>query len=522
MEQLLIRKGVSIVLILFAILLPGCHNEQDRKEETPEFFELCFYFKQLPQGTSISDTAEVSAVYERKLTEKGIAVLKTRNELHKACYFTGSMPQEAAVSLSDTGNSRAGYILTAFFNKDNSTVYGIKSPGKIVRKFNDGIPLSSKLPAAGSNSDGITIKGGHKKTIRLARYLEGLQIKNELSYKGNELVLNIPADDSDRWKAALFFYNGLDLEALSPFVPGDFAVLSQFSEDPAEITVRSNNWIKIPVKNEGTENALRFSSGAMTLPYSEETLLKYLYSLSLAHLQKFSGTSCFAPNYIGTSARPVLRLFSGEIIFDGKMPDPEQIFMWISSTEKQPESYPEAFYADLLSLKIAKKLFSGSNIFLGGAELENKTLYIPFEKISQSLFRKESISISGGDQTSLYLFSGNTLSESGTIADIRSIKKVKALYGDPENSNKAIISIVTRDRNAAETIKKIRSALMEKGFEPFRENHERISDDEAWGSVSTVTEITNENKVLSLYDKDLSKINNTISIGVYRVTDKKK
>ena len=49
---------------------------------------------------------------------------------------------------------------------------------------------------------------------------------------------------------------------------------------------------------------------------------------------------------------------------------------------------------------------------------------------------------------------------------------------------------------------------------------ENIGEGDGWGSVSVKTAISNEKKLMDLYDKEYKNFDKTLSIGVYRVSEK--
>ena len=80
--------------------------------------------------------------------------------------------------------------------------------------------------------------------------------------------------------------------------------------------------------------------------------------------------------------------------------------------------------------------------------------------------------------------------------------------------------IVIRSGNALETLEKIAKSLAEKGFEPIHRIFEKIGNGDSWGSVSVKTSLSNEKQLMSLYDKEYKTLDKTLSIGVYRVSEK--
>ena len=181
---------------------------------------------------------------------------------------------------------------------------------------------------------------------------------------------------------------------------------------------------------------------------------------------------------------------------------------------------PDTMYANLLSLKIAKKLVFADKTFLGGKDLENKKQFVDFEAVRDSFFSSGNVSISGEMPENLYLFSGGTIKESTSVADISEVSGLKALFGDPEINDTSIVTFVLRSENAAGILEKIEKSLAGKGFEPIHRMLEKIGEGDSWGSVSIKTAISNESRLMSIYDKEYKTLDKTLSIGVYRVAEK--
>ena len=173
-----------------------------------------------------------------------------------------------------------------------------------------------------------------------------------------------------------------------------------------------------------------------------------------------------------------------------------------------------------MALKIARKLVFADKTFLGGKDLENEKQFVDFEAVRNSFFSDGNVSVSGEMPEEIYLFSGETIKESVTVADISEVSGFKALFGDPEINDAAIVTFVLRGKNVSGIIDRIGKSLEDKGFEPFHRMEENIGEADAWGSVSVKTVISNERKLMDLYDKEYKNFDKTLSIGVYRVSEK--
>ena len=522
--ELLIKRILFFLFAATLFFVCCSQNEKVEKDDSPDFYELCFYFSKLPSSAALSDAETASKAFSRAVSESGLKVLNEKTTLQKSCYFLDKEPDFSAFSVKNTENEVADYLLKAFFKKEHSSLYGIKNSGKTIRKIYDEIKTSGKIPAAEAPEEGLEITGFDAKNLYFSHYLDNLEIKNSFGLnRENKISLNIPADIQGRWKTSLFLYNSLDFEKIAKPHPGDFAIFALCGDEKAETAVKKRGWDKTSVSKNGSENdrnAIIFKSGAANLPVSEEVALKYLYSLAFTHQLPFASGSFYSPNFASSSVIPQLYLFSGELSFSAPATDPESLLLWVISSEKQLETYPDTLYANLLSLKIAKKLVFADKTFLGGKDLENKKQFVDFEAVRNSFFSSGNISVSGKMTENLYLFSEGTITESTSVADISEVSGFKALFGDPEINDTSIVTFVLRSGNAAEILDKIEKSLAEKGFEPIHRIFEKIGDGDSWGSISVKTAIANEGRLMSLYDKEYKNFDKTLSIGVYRVSEK--
>lgn len=506
------------------IFYSGCSAAVLNKEPQKfSFYELCFAFPKLPENTGENDIKTASSAYEKSLLNKGITVLKRRNTANSVCYFIDSMP-DFSVPNEDVSNNISKYLLTAYFKKEYSSLYGVFPTRKKSVMIHDKIPLPRKLPLYVEKKEGIVITGSDSKLLFIARYLDILNIEHDFGFNGcGAMVINILPDLDERWKMIPFLSDSLELEDFVSQVPGDFALLDNCRKDRITLKLLMPSWelSPVPVARDiglGNEDALVFSVSVMSLPFDEETLLKFFYTLSNSYLLPPSSGLYYSPNFKGSGVKPMVLLFSSEFSISGEYSlSPEMIYMWVSSVNRQLESYPDDFYANLLSLKIARKIYSGTPSFLGGNELVNTTSAVPFEKIREMLFHKGNITVFGSVNSSLYLFSEDIISEFGTVIDASKSIRVKAFYGSPENSDRSIITFVTRSANAEVLTNKIGIVLLESGFIPFQTLFEQVSLNDSWGSVTVSIPKTHEKKILDLYEKNFKLLNNTVSVGVYRV-----
>ena len=521
----LLIKRILLILFCAALFFVCCNkNEKVEKEDSPDFYELCFHFSKLPSNAALSDVEKAAENYSGSLSKSGINVLSKKSTLLKSCWFLDKEPDFSTESAENTQNEVANYLLKAFFKKESASLYGMKNSGKIIKKIHDETRFTDKLPAAETIEEGLSFKGWNTKMLYLSHYLDNIGVRHSFGTdRGNGIILNVPADTPGRWKIALFLYSSIDFENTIKPVPGDFAILALCKDEKAEVSMKKRGWNKTSVTKNSSENGrntIIFKSGAANIPVSEKVALKYLYSLAFSHQLPFESGSFYSPNFAASSVIPELYLFSGELSFSAPVTDPESLLLWVLSSEKQLETYPDTLYANLLSLKIAKKLVFADKTFLGGKNLENKKQFVDFEAVRNSFFSLGNVSVSGETTENLYLFSGGTIKESTPVADISEVSGFKALFGDPEINDTSIVTFVIRSGNALETLEKIAKSLAEKGFEPIHLIFEKIGNGDSWGSVSVKTSLSNEKQLMSLYDKEYKTLDKTLSIGVYRVSEK--
>lgn len=521
MERLI--KRILFILFLTTVFFVCCNKtEKVEKEDLPDFYELCFYFSKLPSNTAVSDVETASGIYSAFLEESGVAVLEKKSSLLKSCFFTDKEPVISGGYMKNSDSAAAEYLLKAFFNIEHSSLYAMKNAGRTIKKIGDEIPLERKIPVAETIEEGLEISGFEAKIIRISRYLDNLEIKNYFGLnREGRISLGVPADLQGRWRIALFLYETLDFENIMKPEPGDFAVFALSGEETSEIDIRKSGWRKetpAEATSENGKNMIRFKTGAVNLPFSEEVSLKYLYSLAFVHRLPFENGFAYSPNFQYSSVNPQLYLLSGELVFAEKIPSAESLFLWILSSERQLETYPDALYANLLALKMAKRLVFGDRTFLGGKDLENKNLYIDFETVRNSFFSSGNVSVSCQSEN-LYLFSGGTTKETAEPADISEVSAFKALFGNPEISSYSIVTFAVRNRKTSEIVDEIEKSLSQDGFKVIHRIEESLPGSDAWGAVSVRTEIADENKLLSLYETKYKLMDRTLSFGVYRVSE---
>jgi len=488
------------------------------------FYELCFHFSKLPENTGDKDVLEAAQIYGGIIEKSGHSVLKKNVSQKSVCYFIDSIPRLDTFRAEAKSNI-AQYLLNAFFNKDNASLYAVSVNRKYVYRKFDNIKKSQKLPIYMKVENGLVLTGTDRKMLYAARYLEMLKIEHQFGYnEKGEMIINVSSDSSKRWMMVPFLYSSLDLDDFVSLLPGDYAILSYCRKKETDVEFRVPSWehSKVPfIAKEGfaSDDALVFSAGTMSLPFSDDVLLKYFYTLAQSYRLPMSSSFMYSPNFNGVNVTPSVMLFSSEFLINGdSVLTPEKILLWVTSVDRQLKEYPDSFYANLLSLKIARKLYTEKPSFLGGAELLNITKEVPFDEIGRHLFNDGTVAVFGALESNLYLYSEDVLSEYSSYVDIKRSKAVKAFYGSPKNATDIVVSFVLRAHNSEVIIEKIQEILAQNGFDPVHSVVEHIAKNDSWGSISVATGIKKESQLVDIYNKLLKKLNNTLSIGVYRVS----
>lgn len=513
-------------LIFFSIaFLSACASEIiSDKPGKISFYELCFYFLKVPSETSENDIQVASDHYTEHLKKNGITVLKKKLKSNAVCYFVDKQPEYTKPE-EELQNNVSQYLMNSFFNKENSSLHAIISGLKGSYVISDDIFLSSKLPKYMEINEGLSLTGTNKRLLIISRYLEILKIEHQFGLnESGSLIINVGPDSSARWMMVPFLYNALNVDDFITLLPGDFAVLKHCRDDKITSKIKIPSWelqtIPIGMNQEIMgEDAIVFSSGVLSLPFDEEMLMKYFYSLSMSYLLPPFPGLYYSPNFGGAFVFPRVFLFSSELAMTGEnSPAPESILLWALSVDNQIVDYPDTFYANLLSIKIAKRLYTGNPSFLGGAELYNITSSVPFGKIRDYLFHKGNVTVFGSLKSSMYLFMDDLISEYPAVIDISRSERIKAFYGSVENSSHSIVTIVVRSSKANDITDKISKIMVENGFGVISTLFEQVSQNDSWGSVSFAVQPCDEKKILDLYEKNFKLLNNTVSLGVYRVS----
>jgi hypothetical protein len=527
-RQLVRGAFLCSLLILICAVLSGCGGSKNVKRSMVPvygFYELCFYFPRTPEGTTDKDVEEASAIYVDHLESRGVTVFKKRYYSRSACFFTDTIPDfSKPVKLSQ--NNISQYILNAYFDKENASLFGIENVSGKYDPIFAGSSQRSVLPIYLPVEEGIFLRGTSSEIVFLARYLEILEIEHQFGMdEEGRLIINLGHDEANRWMMVPFLYESIDLTKFVNPKPGDYSILSECKDEDTEIVIFIPPWEKTGVpfakdQSVGKEDSLLFSNSIVSLPFSEDVLPRYIYSLAGSHLLPPSSGLFYSPNFSGGIVVPQVYLLTSEIAIDGVSTlSSEKILLWLLSVNSELEEYPDTLYANILSLKLAKRLYTGTPQFLGGSEMFNPTAAIPFESVRRYLFNKGNVSVFGAIDNSLYLNSDEIILEYPSFTEIEKVKGFKAFFGAPDNSCRSIVSIVFRSKKAFELVNSVKNQLSNAGYTVIQTLFEQISENDSWGSVSISITAEKEKYLSDFFEKKIKKMDKSMSLGVYRVQE---
>jgi hypothetical protein len=515
-----------IISVVVASVFFGCASKSVRKETPPEysFYELCFYFERVPEGTADSDIADASELYSEHLENRGITVFKKRNYSKSACFFTDQSP-DFSKPVKMTSNNISQYLLNAYFDKESSSLIGIEKVGGNFDVLFASSTQRTVLPIYFQVEDGVSIEGNSSDIVFISRYLEVLDIEHQfgINQKG-KMIVNIPRDFANRWMLVPFLYETIDISKYVTPKPGDYSILSECENELSEIFIFVPSWEKSEVTftedfSISKEDSLLFSSSILSLPFNEDVFVRYFYSLKGSHLFPPSSAIFYSPNFTGGVIFPKVYLLSSEIAIDGAGLSPERILLWLLSVESEIKDYSNTLYSNILSLKVARKLYTGTPKFLGGSELFNSTSSIPFESIRKYLFSKGNVSVFGSIKNTLYVNNDEIILEYPSFENIESVKGFNAFFGSSDMSCGSVVSIVFRSPKALELKNKVKKILNKEGYSIIQTLFEQISENDSWGAVSLMISQKEEKEFLEFYSKKIKNKHRSMSLGVYRVPE---
>lgn len=510
------------LLLLFAV--SGCkttsHTSQLKKKT---FHEICFYPAALPSTATTQDIESAARIFAENAEEKGVHVIDSFIINNNACFFLSRSKLSFPINYQEKTSRETRYIISSTFSPSTLSRYTIRL-GRIAFSH-DSYSLDAKLPLLSTPSEGIRIVAPSHTLLRFFRKMKKLSYDIHIGILPNGEVA-IQSESASSAPALLLLWKSQKI-SLEKAVPGEYAVTAvAVPVDHESITVFEPEWSrhKLPTAFNETDAKFIFSTGTLNSPWNGELVLRFLYSLAYSHLQAYSEDVLFSPQLLGETPRVSATLLSSEILFPliSDMSS-EKTFCWLKNIKQEPTHFPPVFYANLLSLKMARKIFTGSDHFLGGKTLRGPATALDFRKMKQYFFRQDGIYGEISGEMELYMYDGELLFESTMISD-EEPKPFKAYFGKKtRDTHQLIISFVAAGKESSLTIDAIEKKIETSNkIEIIQRLHEELTENRGWASLSLLVDPTQEKKILSLYNetvKDFHK--NSIYLGVYRV-DKEK
>lgn len=523
-----IFRAISTALTVsaFCLILVSC-TTVEKKEPKYEggFFETCFYFSSLPENIGYSHLIKASKIFKNefcrsRVRSKNIFEMKFHGD--KTCFFSKNrIDKKTEEMIFQNEDKRKEYILNAFFTEKNSSVYW--SDGRKILRIHDTIPEKFKLPAITENSetDRIVIKGKDSRIIRFKNYLESIEMPFKLgTTQGNKLKLIVEKTEDERFFLIPFFWDKFNFKEIVPHKPGDISIISGNSEKKsAELKMYYGGWEKRKVETKKSNRSIiEIKKSVLNSSFNEEHITAYIFDIKDSYKNSRNITKLYSPKYSGGQIIPAVKLFSSELLIESSVAmSPEDTFMWIFSADGNFDFRNESFMGNLISLKLAKRLYTGVPSFLGGQNLFNRTMNIPFEALRQTLFSENQVVYHGDFENHQYIYDKSGFSEKSAIKKPGKIKGTKAFFGSTENAHYIVGSIVIRANSAKKHIEKAKEILYDSKISVIQEIHEDTGIKDGWASFSFIAPSDFEQKIIKLFDSSIAPVHKTFSLGVYRV-----
>ncbi|MCK5808396.1 hypothetical protein KAH37_05390 [bacterium] len=508
-------------LFLLAFLgFNGCTaTNQTLKQKKNTFHEICFYPAALPKTATIHNLHEAANIFTEQNRENGAKIIDSFVINNNICFFMSRAKVLLPTHYHKKIAPETSYILSSTFSNSTRSRYTIRLGKKSIVK--DTYSLDEKLPLLSPLSHGIRIIAPAKKILRFFRKLQTLSFVVQIGIlPTGEVALQSNRSDTARSLLLLWKSNLFDLD--TP-VPGEYAIMASASK-PAKESIRIFNpeWnlevVPTGFRAEGAK--LLFSTGTLNSAWDGEHTLRFLYALAYSHLQSPADALLFAPQVLGATPRVQVTLLSSEIFFPNiSMLSSAETFYWMEGVKKEIEKYPPAFYANLLSLKMAKKIFTGNSQFLGGKGLQGPADSIDFTEMSRYFFRKDGLYGELFGTMKLYQYQGDILFESTMISE-DVMKPFKAYFGKKERETKnVIVSLLVTGTESNTTIDAIEKMIStQPDIHIIQRLHEELSESVGWASISLSISPQKETEIVALYKKISEKEGkNRVYLGVYRV-----
>ena len=376
------------------------------------------------------------------------------------------------------------------------------------------------LPQAETPTEGTLLRGSDPRMLLFRAFLDRAGIPASFGTDGAGLfVLSVARDATDVFLLIPYAWEHIDYAQWVILSPDDRARAETAFGIPAETELRLAGWKKAYARTVvGRDPRITFKRSVLNLPFGEETLAAFFYSLRDSIRRPGSLAALYHPAFSGTPVTVRVNLFSVEILLDDPvLLSPEGLFLWFYTLNTPTDRYDDRFYLNLLALKIAKRLYTGLPSFLGGATLFTHSGEIPFDQMRKSLFSNGTVETTGFSFPYSYVWNGELFTETTGILPIDRAEPVQAFYATAEGADRALCTIVLRAADAEEKRDAVETLLGTKGFTPVLRLHERTGEQDGWAALGFAVPAAKENAIMRIFETELAKIDRTISIGVYRV-----
>ncbi len=516
-----------MTISVFCLILLSCASTE-KKEPKYEggFFETCFYFSAMPENIGYSHLVKASKCFrdEFRGRVRSKNIFEMRFHGKKTCFFSKKrVDKKTEEMIFRNRNKKIEYLLNAFFTEKNSSVYW--SDGKRIRKIHDNISEKSKLPFITENTgtDRIVINGYDHRIVHFKNYLKSIDMPFKLGMdKNKDMKLIIEKTDDERFILIPFFWDKFNFREIASHEPGDISVISENSnKEYAELKMYYEGWEKKEAEiKKSSRDIIKTKKSVLNSSFNEEQITAYMFDIKNSYKNSRTIAKLYSPKYSGGEITPVVKLFSSELLINSRVIiSPEDIFLWIYSADGNFDFRDKSFMGNLLSLKLAKRLYTGTPSFLGGQNLFNRTMNIPFEALKQTLFSENEVVYYGDFKKKQYLYTKSGFSEKSAIKNPGEIKGTKAFFGSTENVRYIVVSVVVRSDLAQEHIKKAKEVFIDSKISIIQETYENTGDKDGWASLSFVVPSDFEQKIIKLFDSSVAPVHKTFSLGVYRVEE---
>ncbi len=369
--------------------------------------------------------------------------------------------------------------------------------------------------------EGVVVRGSDPRMLFFKKFLERSGYACSFGTDSRGLyVLAVPSDATERHLFVPYLWEHGDYAERIVLGGSDRSLAEAATGVPATVEIHIPGWERVPVTPLAVAGVrVVFSRSVLSLPFDEESLVRFFYGLRDAAYFPGDLAALYSPLFYGVPISVRVLLRSVEIVFDGQMPlSPEELFLWFyTTTRREAISGDDLFYANLLSLKIAKRLYTGMPAFLGGAVLFTNGEGIPFEEIRRHMLVEGGVAFAGIPIPYSYVWRGPRIEEQTVSIPPEQTVPVKALFAPLEGSSRSIASLVVRSADALEKRRLVVETLVNRGLVPFGELYEKMGEKDAWAAVSVVVEPSREKELFACYEQEFVPLDKTFSIGVYRV-----